>query len=163
LARALLVGCGCRARGLGARLADAGWAVRGTSRTEAGLAAIEAAGIEAVRADPDRPGTILAQVGDVTVVLWLLGSATGPPEEVGAIHDERLQSLLEKLVDPPVRGFVYEARGGAGTEPLERGSRIVRDAGERWRIPFRLLDADPADHEGWTGRGLAKAESLIAA
>jgi len=44
LARALIVGCGCRGRELGSELAGLGWQVRGTSRTEAGLEAIEAAG-----------------------------------------------------------------------------------------------------------------------
>jgi len=42
LARALIVGCGCRGRELGRALLAEGWAVRGTSRREAGLAEIEA-------------------------------------------------------------------------------------------------------------------------
>ena len=51
--------------------------MRGTSRREEGLAAIEAAGIEAAIADPDRPGTILELVADVALVVWMLGSAEG--------------------------------------------------------------------------------------
>ena len=77
MARALIVGCGCRGRLLGERLLAEGWLVRGTSRRDDGLAAIEAAGIEPALADPDRPGTLLDLVGDVTVVHWLLGSARG--------------------------------------------------------------------------------------
>ncbi len=42
--------------------------MRGTSRGEHGLAAIEAAGIEPALADPDRVGTVLEVVGDVAVV-----------------------------------------------------------------------------------------------
>ena len=46
MARALIVGCGCRGRELGARLLAEGWAVRGTSRREAGLAAIHGPRLE---------------------------------------------------------------------------------------------------------------------
>ena len=77
VARALIVGCGCRGRSLGVQLVERGWAVRGTSRTESGLAEIAAAGIEPALADPERPGTVLDLVGDVAVVAWLLGSAVG--------------------------------------------------------------------------------------
>ena len=79
MARALIVGCGCRGRELGGRLLAEGWAVRGTSRREQGLAAIEAAGIEPALADPGRPATVLDLVGDVAAVYWLLGSAGGEP------------------------------------------------------------------------------------
>lgn len=127
MARALIVGCGCRGRGLGAELLADGWAVRGTSRREEGLAAIEAAGIEPALADPDRPGTILELVGDVAVLVLLLGNAEGSEEELEAIHGPRLERLLEHLVETPVRGVVYE-----GTEP---GEQIVRKAAQTWRIP----------------------------
>src|SRR6185437_12339807 len=107
MARALIVGCGCSARALGSELRDEGWEVRGTSRTEEGLVPIEEAGIEPARADPERPGTILDLVGDVTVVLWLLGSAKGSSESLAGVHGDRLEALLERLVETPVRGFVY--------------------------------------------------------
>jgi uncharacterized protein YbjT (DUF2867 family) len=140
VARALIVGCGCRGRGLGERLAAAGWAVRGTSRREEGLPAIEAAGLESAIADPDRPGTILDLVGDVAVVVLLLGNLAASEEELAAIHGPRLERLLEHLVDTPVRGVVYE-----GTE---QGAGAVRAAGARWRIPFEILapgeDPEPA-------------------
>jgi nucleoside-diphosphate-sugar epimerase len=130
VARALIVGCGCRGRELGARLLEDSWAVRGTSRREEGLAAIDAAGIEPATADPDRPGTILELVGDVAVLVLLLGSAEGSPEELEAIHGPRLERLMEHLVETPVRGVVYE-----GTEG---GEQIVRTASRTWRIPVRI-------------------------
>ena len=77
MARALIVGCGCHGRELGAELAGLGWRVRGTSRRPEGLTAIEAAGIESAPADPDRAGTVLELCGDIAVVVWLLGSARG--------------------------------------------------------------------------------------
>src|SRR5213593_1462593 len=101
MARALIVGCGCRGRSLGAALAGEGWAVRGTSRSEDGLELIAAAGLEPALADPERPGTVLDLVGDVAVVHWLLGSAAGEPELLGTVNGERLEGLLARLVDTP--------------------------------------------------------------
>ncbi len=141
MARALIVGCGCRGRQLGRGLLDEGWAVRGTSRHEAGLAEIEAAGIEAALADPERPATLLELVADVAVVHWLLGSASGDAENLAAIHGPRLERFLEHLVETPVRRFVYEADGSVDPEILAGGAKIVRAAAERWRIPVEIAEA----------------------
>jgi uncharacterized protein YbjT (DUF2867 family) len=138
MARALIVGCGCRGRLLGERLLVEGWQARGTSRREEGLAAIGAAGIEPALADPDDPGTVLDLVGDVATVYWLLGSAKGPAENLEAIHGPRLERLLERLVETPVRRFVYEADGSVDPAILERGGSIAQAAGERWRIPVAV-------------------------
>jgi uncharacterized protein YbjT (DUF2867 family) len=150
VARALIVGCGCRGRELGARLLAEGWAVRGTSRREEGLAAIEAAGIEPALADPDRVGTLLELVGDVTVVFHLLGSAAGDPEAVAAIHGPRLERLLEKIVDTPVRGVVYEAVGSVDGTVLEAGAELVRTASRTWRIPAEIVAHEPNDPAEWS-------------
>lgn len=145
MARALIIGCGCHGRELGARLLEAGWAVRGTSRREQGLVAIEAAGLEAARADPDRVGTVLELVGDVAVVVHLLGSADGDPEAVAAIHGPRLERLLEKVVDTPVRGVVYEAVGSVEPGLLAAGVEIVRTASRTWRIPVAVVEVEGGD------------------
>jgi uncharacterized protein YbjT (DUF2867 family) len=145
VARALIVGCGCRGRKLGERLLAEGWAVRGTSRREQGLAAIEAAGIEAAIADPDRVGTLLELVGDIAVIFHLLGSAVGEPEAVAAIHGPRLERLLEKVVDTPVRGVVYEAYGSVDAAVLAAGAELVNTASRTWRIPAAILSEEPAD------------------
>jgi uncharacterized protein YbjT (DUF2867 family) len=145
VARALIVGCGCSGRALGSELREEGWEVRGTSRTEEGLVAIEAAGIEPARADPERPGTILDLVGDVTIVLWLLGSATGSAEELASIHGPRLEGLLERLVDTPVRGFVYEGAGSVDPAVLEAGAVSVQRAADTWRIPVAVTET-PREH-----------------
>ena len=161
MARALIVGCGCRGQALGTRLVAAGWQVRGTTRSAGASEDIMAAGLEAVVADPDRVASILDQVGDVALVFWLLGSAVGDPETVAAVHGPRLERLLEKLVDTPVRGFVYEAAGRVPRPHLEGGAELVRAAGERWRIPVAVVEAGPGDWEAWTEAMLAATERLL--
>jgi nucleoside-diphosphate-sugar epimerase len=161
LARALIVGCGCRGRVLGERLLSEGWAVRGTSRREDGLAAIEAAGIEAALADPDRVGTVLELVADVAVVFHLLGSAEGDTEAVAAIHGPRLERLLEKLVDTPVRGVVYEAAGSVDAGLLATGAEIVRAASRTWRIPAEIVVAEPNEAAVWSQEMVDAALGLL--
>jgi uncharacterized protein YbjT (DUF2867 family) len=161
VARALIVGCGCRGRALGTRLAADGWAVRGTSRDPGRAEAIEAAGIEPAVADPEWPGTVLDLIGDVAVIHWLLGSLESDSDVEEAIHGARLERLLEKLVDSPVRGFVYEAAGGVEPAILKRGGGLVRAAAETWRIPVEIVVVDPGDHEAWLAAMVAATERLV--
>jgi nucleoside-diphosphate-sugar epimerase len=156
VARALIVGCGCRGRELGERLLAEGWAVRGTSRREEGLAAIEAAGIEPAAADPDRPGTILELVNDVAVLVLLFGGVAGSEEQLAAIHGPRLERLMEHLVETPVRGVLYE-----GTEI---GAAVVETAARTWRIPVRTIFASPSQLTHMSGRDrlAEKVKALLA-
>jgi nucleoside-diphosphate-sugar epimerase len=158
VARALIVGCGCRGRALGRALADDGWQVRGTSRSATGVAAIERAGIEPARADPDGVGSLLDHVADVAVVAWLLGSAQGNADDV---NGPRLQRMLELLVDTPVRGFVYEGEGSAPAEALAAGARLVEAAARRWRIPVAVVDEPPHPHEPWVRAMAGAARGLL--
>ncbi|HEX5927995.1 MAG TPA: hypothetical protein VFY48_01225 [Solirubrobacterales bacterium] len=130
----MIVGCGCRGRELGEALLAEGWAVRGTSRREQGLEAIEAAGIEPALADPDRPATVLELVDDVAVLVLLLGGAAGSDEELAAVHGPRLERLMEHLVETPVRGVLYEGTAA--------GEEIVRTAACTWRIPVEIVGAE---------------------
>lgn len=127
------------------------------------MEAIEAAGLEAVLADPDRPGTVLELVGDVTLVFWLLATAQDEPEVIAAIHGPRLERLLEKLVDTPVRGFVYEAAGTVQAHRLAGGRELVEAAGSRWRIPYRIVEEDPAEHDAWLAGMRRACTDLLAA
>jgi hypothetical protein len=161
LARALICACGCRGRELGSELAGLGWQVRGTSRRRDALEKIEAAGIEPAEADPDRPGGILDLCGDVAVVVWLLGSAGGEAEALSALHGPRLERLLEKLVDTPVRGFVYEAAGSVDPDLLDGGRRIVERAGETWHIPVAFLGSS-RDQPGWAIKSAGAVAGLLA-
>src|SRR5207342_558513 len=79
--RALIVGGGCRGLDLARELAAEGHALRVVTRTEAGRAAIEAAGAECWIGDPDRVGTLRYALENVTLLLWLLGTASGEDAE----------------------------------------------------------------------------------
>jgi nucleoside-diphosphate-sugar epimerase len=158
VARVLIVGCGCRGRALARALRAAGHAVRGTTRDPANADAIAAVGTEPYVADPDRIATLMDGLAGVTIVCWLMGTATGDPERVAALHDGRLRMLWEKLVDTPVRGVVHEAAGPLPPDVLARGREVAQAAHETWRIPLALLDAEPARHDAW----LAAAERAVA-
>jgi uncharacterized protein YbjT (DUF2867 family) len=135
------VGCGCRGRELAAELVRAGHSVRGTTRREERVAEIEAAGAEAVIADPDRLATLMPHIQDVSVVCWLLGSVDG--EAARALHGPRLESMLVKLVDTPVRGVVYEGPAG------EVAARFA----DVFRMPVEVVD----------GQGAAEAVAKVLA
>ncbi|HEV2875240.1 MAG TPA: hypothetical protein VGW14_08830 [Thermoleophilaceae bacterium] len=159
MARVLIVGCGCRGRELAWELRAAGHAVRGTTRERAHLAEIEAAGAEAVLADPDRLGTIMAELHGVTLVCWLMGSAEGGG--TADLHGPRLRTLLERLVDTPVRGVVYEAAGSVAPGLLESGASAVREASARWSIPAEVVEADPREPEAWLAAMTAAVGRLL--
>ena len=143
------MGCGCRGQSLARALREDGHQVRGTSRSDDRLAAIEDAGAEAVVADPYRLATLTPLLAGVSVVLWPLASATGTPEQVDAVHATRLESLLGKLVDSGVRGMVYEATGSVRGDVLRAGAAQVRKSGEWFRMPVEVVEQDPADHDAW--------------
>ena len=153
------MGCGCRGRALAAVLHEDGHQVRGTSRTPHGCAAIEREGIEAARADPDRLGTLLAHLADVSALCWLMGSAEG--EGMEALHGPRWQSMLERLVDTPVRGAVYEAAGSVRPALLDAGAASARQAATTFRMPVVTIETDPADHPAWLAEGRAAVATML--
>jgi len=151
----LIVGCGCRGIALARTLPD--HAIRGSSRSAERVAELEAAGIEGVVADPDRLATLVPALSGVTVVCWLMGSAADSPD----VHGARLRTLMEHLVDTPVRGFVYEAAGSVDPAVLSAGAEIARKASQVWRIPSEVVTADPADHPAWLGAMKDAVERLL--
>ena len=115
MARILVVGAAGRAR----ELASSGHVVE-----------------EAADADPDRLATITPLLDGVTVVCWLFGESGAE-----SLHGDRLESLVEYLVDTPVRGFVYER---SADHP--RGEAVVGRASETFRIPCVVVS--PGDDLG---------------
>jgi threonine dehydrogenase-like Zn-dependent dehydrogenase len=149
MARVLIVGCGCRGQALARAMAQQGHAVRGTTRDRARLPQVEAAGAEAVVADPDRLATLVSAIEGVSVVCWLMGTAEPP-----ALHGPRLESMFEHIVDTPVRGLVYETGGRdrpGGVAAAERAASI-------YRMPVEVMGTDPGDHARW----LADVVSAVA-
>lgn len=132
--------------------------MRGTTRDAGRTGAIETSGVEAVLADPDRVMTLAPAISGVAVVCVLLGSAEGPPEAVAALHSERLKMLLTRVLDTPVRGFVYESSGGVEETVLAGGASLVRSFCSMSRIPFALLDR--VGSEGWS-RWAARAADAV--
>jgi uncharacterized protein YbjT (DUF2867 family) len=155
-----MVGGGCRGLRLACELVADGHAVRAVTRSEDRRAEIEAAGCECWIGDPDRIGTLRYALDNVTVLLWLLGTATGP--HVADLHGSRLRMMLDKVTDTTVRGVLYEAAGTVDAQALQRGAAEVARARELNEIPGALLEVDPRDQEAWVGAARAGIERLLA-
>ncbi len=163
MARVLIVPCGCRGRELGGALLEAGHAVRGSTRSADHTGAIRDAGIEPYVGDPDRVATLMDALTGVSVVCWLAGTATGDGEKVAALHDGRLRMLLEKVVDTPVRGVIYEAAGPLDISWYARGAELVAEARKTWNVPIEVIDTDPYDHDAWLRDAAGAVERLLGA
>jgi predicted dinucleotide-binding enzyme len=155
VARVLIVGCGCRGQALARTLIAEGHAVRGTTRDPGRLAEIEAAGAEPATADPDRLATMMSAIEGTTVVCWLMGTATN----ADALHGARLESMLEHIVDTPVRGLVYET----GAVERAEGTAAARRVGSTYSMPIEILDADPANHDDWRAAALTAVTRVLSA
>lgn len=161
MARCLIIGCGCRGRLLARELIAGGHSVRATTRSAAGLEAIEAVGAEAVLGNPDVIGTLVRSFEHVSVACVLLGSAEGTAAQLAALHGTRLEMLLTRMLDTTVRGVVYEAAGSVDRELLSAGAALVRGRCEDSRIPYVLLDADPAEPRAWTAAAARAVYSTL--
>ncbi|MGI8506682.1 MAG: hypothetical protein ACR2MK_07720 [Solirubrobacteraceae bacterium] len=161
MARCLIIGCGCRGLSLTRELRNRGHAVRGTTRHAARRAEIEAAGAEPFVGDPDRVATLGPALDHVGVACVLLGSATGPREQLEALHGTRLEMLLERMLDTTIRGVVYEHAGTVAPEVLQAGVARVRHACERSLIPYVLLSADPGNYQAWPDAASAAVQQLL--
>jgi hypothetical protein len=159
--RVLLIGGGCRGLALTHALVADGHAVRAVTRAESRRAAIEAAGAECWIGDPDVIGTLRYALENVTILLWALGTATGPGGAVEALHGTRLEMMLSKSIDTTVRGVVYEAAGTVGADVLAAGAGEVRRACELNEIPYEILSAAPADAAGWAAAARAAIDRVL--
>jgi hypothetical protein len=161
VARILIVAGGCRGRSLAAAMVGEGHAVRITTRSEDRRAAIETAGAECWIGTPDRLATLRGALDSVTILCWLLATATGPADELSALHGSRLEYFMTQAIDTTVRGVLYEARGDADAPMLASGEAIVRTLAERNAIPTAFLSADPQDADGWLAAARAAVSSLL--
>ena len=107
MARVLIVDQGERSAAAEAALSDAGYAVRSVS--------------------PALAGDVADELENVAVVAFLMGAADDP-----AVNDEMLETVLLKVVDTGVRGFVYEP---SRTEP----NRHITHAAATWHLSVAEL------------------------
>ncbi len=114
MARVLIVDEGARVADAEAALSAAGYAVRSVS--------------------PQLAGDVVDALENVTVVAYLMGDAQDQ-----AVNDEMLETVLLKVVDTGVRGFVYESPGGGANKHVEH-------AIETWHLSVAELgDGDFTD------------------
>ena len=139
---------------------EAGHPVRGTTRDPGRIGVLEAAGIEAVVGDPYRLATLMPHVANTSAMVWLMGSAQG--DDVEALHRTRLQTVVERLVDTPVRGLVYEAAGTLPAELYREGAAAVRKGAVTWQMPNAIVEQDPRDHEAWLAAMTEAVELVLA-
>lgn len=86
--------------------------------------------------DPDRLATLTPRLEGVSVLCWLFGDGSSE-----ALHGERLETLLEYLVDTPVRGVVYER-----SDEFPGGVELVQRAERTFRMPCAVIE--PGDDVG---------------
>lgn len=159
--RVLLVGGGCRGLGLARDLVADGHAVRIVTRAQARRAAIEEAGAECWIGDPDVVGTLRYALDNVTVLVWALGTASGAPDAVAALHGSRLEMMLSQVVDTSVRGVVYEAAGTIEPQAFATGIAALERVGRLNAIPHRVVDADPRERERWAAAMRSAIEQVV--
>ncbi|MBJ7347130.1 MAG: hypothetical protein JHC87_01015 [Thermoleophilaceae bacterium] len=149
MARVLLAGTPERLAPVAERLVADGFAVR---CAVAGGGPV-ASGAQSVDASPDLPGGIVMALEGVAVVCWLLGDAAWSDPD---LHDSKLETMLLRVVDTGVRGFVYELPSGFAAAPAlaSAGSKQVAHANETWHIPCEAIST-----EGFTDSQLAESVS----
>ncbi len=175
MARILIVGGGRRGRRFAELMVEQGHAVRATTRTEAGRAAIEATGAECWIGTPDRLATLRGALENVTVACWMLACARGSDEQIEPLHSSRLEFFLSQAIDTTARGLIYDAWavpggadgadgvGGTGGDGLDarrpsgamlaEGTRIFRSLTELNAIPAVVLGDEGERSGDEEGRG----------
>lgn len=103
---------------------------------------------ETVAFDALRLGTLLPLLAETSCLCWCFGMPARPAAEQRELHTTRLQSVLERIVDSPVRAFVYEvpavAPAAEGAVDLPPSGELVRSWCERLRIRHAVVGTDSA-------------------
>ncbi len=111
--RVVVLGCGYLGIELGRQLDAAGHDVVGVRRSADGLAAVEDAGLTAVRADATDPAD-LADVPDADWVVYAASAGSGDPAAARATYVDGLRTAVEHFGsrDEPPDRFVYVSSTG---------------------------------------------------
>ncbi len=136
MARVLLTGTPERIAPVAERLVADGFAVR--CAVPGGAPVCD--GAESIDATPDLPGGIVMALQGVAVVAWLLGDESWSDRD---LHGEKLETMLLRVVDTGVRGFIYEQpHGFVGADSLaQSGVAQVAHAHDTWHIPVATVNA----------------------
>lgn len=128
--------------------------VERAGRTAALSTALEERGfaVRTVEGDPLLPGHVFDALADVTVVCWLMAAGENLSEEV---NGDQLETVLFKVVDTGVRGFVFERPGDAPNAQLQH-------AHATWHIPIAEIAAGPDGGEQWIADVVAAVDSTLA-
>jgi hypothetical protein len=113
--------------------------------------------------DPDVVGTLRYALENVTLLLWLLGTARGDRAAIEPLHGSRLRMMLEKTTDTTVRGVVYERAGTVGEDLFGQGVAEMEHAWRTNEIAYTLIEADPAAESPWVRAAHEAIESVLAA
>jgi len=137
-----ILGCGYVGLALGEALLAAGHRPIGVRRSDDGLRAVEAAGLEAVRADVTDPGTLEA-VPDVGALAFTASSGGGDADAARAVYVDGLRSAVEAFAarERPPERFLYTSSTG-----------VYGDHGGEW-----------VDEDSELRPATAKAEVLVEA
>ena len=95
MARIVIVGCGYVGLELGRQLRRAGHEVTGVRRSDAGLDAVEGAGLEPHRADATDPGS-LSSLPDAEWVVFAASSGGRGADAARAVYVEGLENVIEE-------------------------------------------------------------------
>ena len=95
MARIVIVGCGYVGLELGRQLRRAGHEVTGVRRSDAGLDAVEDAGLEPHRADATDPGS-LSSLPDAEWVVFAASSGGRGADAARAVYVEGLENVIEE-------------------------------------------------------------------
>lgn len=96
-------------------------------RTARATESLEEAGFAVRAVSPSLPGDVFAELDNVAVVAYLMADAEDP-----IVDDEWLETVLLKVVDTGVRGFVYENPSGTPNKHVEH-------ARSTWHIPIEEI------------------------
>ena len=113
MSRVVIVGCGYVGLELGRRLREAGHDVTGVRRSDEGLDAVAAAGLDAQRADATDPGTLSA-LPDADWVVFAASSGGRGADAARRVYVEGLRNVIEEYggrSSPPDR-LVYTSSTG---------------------------------------------------
>ena len=154
-----MVGGGCRGLALARTLVAEGHAVRAVTRSPERRSEIEAVGCECWIGDPDRIGSLRYALDNVTVLLWLLGTATG--QRRGAARHALADDAREDDRHDRARRALRGRRDGLRRAVLEAGAAELALAQTLNEIPGAVLEADPRDVDAWVAGARDAIDHLL--